>query len=602
MQAIILAAGMGSRLKELTSDHTKGMVEVNGISMMERMLRQLDEKNLNKIVVVVGYKADDFIDYIDALNIKTKIEYVNNEIYDTTNNIYSLYLAKDYLVNDDTLLFESDLIFEDKVLDKLIDHPYPSLALVDKYEAWMDGTVVKLDEDNNIIDFLGKAEFDFNDINEYYKTVNIYKFSQEFSQDKYVPFLEAYRLAMGDNEYYERVLKIIAGLENPGIKALPLDNDMWYEIDDKQDLDIAESMFAQGELKLEKIQNRFGGYWRYPELVDFCYLVNPHYPPKKLVDEVKANLDRLIRDYPSGMGVNTLITAKYFNIKEEYILIGNGASELIKVAMEKFTGNTGIIYPTFEEYPNRVHEEIIAYLPKDESYLYGAEDLIEFYDDKDIGTLVLINPDNPSGNYIMKEDVLKVADWAMKKDIKFILDESFIDFSDAEENGSLLENEILEKYPNLILIKSISKSYGVPGFRLGILASSDKALIKYLKKEVSIWNINSFGEYFMQIAEKYDKYYHSAMAKFKEIRKEYVNDLSEINNLRLIPSQANYIMCELLGDMSSKELTQILLEDHNMFIKDLSDKRGFDGQYIRIAVKRVEENNRIVQALKDLLD
>ena len=78
MQAIILAAGMGSRLKELTSDHTKGMVEVNGISMMERMLRQLDEKNLNKVVVVVGYKADDSMAYIDALNSKPKIEYVNN--------------------------------------------------------------------------------------------------------------------------------------------------------------------------------------------------------------------------------------------------------------------------------------------------------------------------------------------------------------------------------------------------------------------------------------------------------------------------------------------------------------------------------------------
>lgn len=138
MQAVILAAGMGKRLKDLTSEATKCMVKVNGISMIERMLNILDRHNLKKIIIVVGYEAQKLIDYVNSLEIKTKIEYVSNDVYNKTNNIYSLYLAKDYLIQDDTLLLESDLIFDEKILDYLINNPYPSLALVAKFESWME--------------------------------------------------------------------------------------------------------------------------------------------------------------------------------------------------------------------------------------------------------------------------------------------------------------------------------------------------------------------------------------------------------------------------------------------------------------------------------
>ena len=283
MQSIIFAAGMGKRLKDLTANNTKCMVKVNGVTMIERMLRQLDELNLNRIIIVVGYEGQKLIDYISTLGVKTPIEYVRNDIYDKTNNIYSLYLAREYLLQDDTLLLESDLIFEDAVLKKIIEDPYPSLALVAKYESWMDGTVVTLDENNNILSFLDKKHFKFEDIKDYYKTVNIYKFSKEFSTTHYVPFLEAYCKALGNNEYYEQVLKVITLLDKPEIKATILGNESWYEIDDVQDLDIAESIFTTSrEEKLKKMESRYGGYWRYPKLIDFCYLVNPFFRPRNL--------------------------------------------------------------------------------------------------------------------------------------------------------------------------------------------------------------------------------------------------------------------------------------------------------------------------------
>ena len=150
MQAIILAAGMGRRLKDLTSDNTKCMVKVNEERLIDRGLRQLDNQGLDKIVIVVGYMGKKLMEHIGTLDIKTPIIFVDNPIYDKTNNIYSLYLAKEYLLEQDTLLLESDLIIEDGILESLIENPHPSLALVAKYESWMDGTVITLDTDHNI--------------------------------------------------------------------------------------------------------------------------------------------------------------------------------------------------------------------------------------------------------------------------------------------------------------------------------------------------------------------------------------------------------------------------------------------------------------------
>lgn len=144
MQAIILAAGMGKRLKKLTQNNTKCMVKVNGMTMIERMLRQIDKRGVSRIVLVVGYEREKLKEYISTLDVSTPIQYIDNPIYDSTNNIYSLSLASELLIEEDTLLFESDLIFEDSILDTLIDDPRETLALVDKYESWMDGTVVKL--------------------------------------------------------------------------------------------------------------------------------------------------------------------------------------------------------------------------------------------------------------------------------------------------------------------------------------------------------------------------------------------------------------------------------------------------------------------------
>lgn len=600
MQALILAAGMGKRLKDLTKNNTKCMVKVNGVTLIERMLHQLDQRSLTKIVIVIGYEGKKLVDYISTLKIRTPIVYIENPIYDKTNNIYSLALAKDYLCAEDTLLFESDLIFEDRVIDVLLEDSRDTLALVDKYESWMDGTCVKLAEDDSIEAFVPGRKFSFQDIKDYYKTVNIYKFSKHFSETHYVPFLDAYSKALGNNEYYEQVLRVITMLDDPEIKAKRLNGELWYEIDDIQDLDIATSMFTPDEdEKVALVQRRYGGYWRYPHLLDFCYLVNPYFPPQKLMDELKASFETLLTQYPSGMAVNSLLAAKNFSVRQDQIVVGNGAAELIKSLMGRMNGTVGIVRPTFEEYSNRYQEQdTIVYAPVNPNFSYTAEDLMAYFDDKAIETLLVINPDNPSGNYISKEGLFRLIVWTKEKGIRLVVDESFVDFAD-EPDSTLIHSEILEENLHLYVMKSISKSYGVPGIRLGILVSGDTELIADMKKDVAIWNINSFGEFYMQIAEKYQKDYELGLVAIREERKRFVKELEKIAAIRVIPSQANYIMVELINGMTARELTKRLLLEYNIFVKDLSGKLK-QGEYLRIAVRNQEDNDKLIQAMKNI--
>ncbi len=601
MQAIILAAGMGKRLKELTQNNTKCMVKVNGVTLIDRMLHQIEKRRLSRIVIVVGYESEKLIEYISTLDIQTPIVYVNNPIYNKTNNIYSLALAKAYMLEDDTLLFESDLIFEDAVIDEILNDPRDTLALVDKYESWMDGTCVKLGQDDSIEDFVPGKRFKFDEIRDYYKTVNIYKFSRHFSEKYYVPFLDAYQEALGVNEYYEQVLRVITMLDDPEIRAKKLSGQLWYEIDDIQDLDIATSMFTPDEdEKVDLITARFGGYWRYPHLLDFCYLVNPYFPPQKLIDEIKASFEKLLTQYPSGMRVNALLAAKNFGVHQENILVGNGAAELIKAFMSQVDGKVGFVRPTFEEYPNRYsREQEVVFVPQNPDFRYTAGDLMEYFGDKDIRCLVVVNPENPSGNYIPKTELLELVDWAMKREIQLLVDESFVDFAE-EENSTLIAREILEKNPGLFVMKSISKSYGVPGLRLGVLASGDEACIARLKKDVAIWSINSFAEFYMQIEEKYRKDYAQALVRIKAERARFQAALGTIPGLRVIPSQANYVMTELVNGQTARELTKVLLLRHNIFIKDLSKKVN-GGQYLRLAVRNEADDDRLIAALRQEL-
>lgn len=604
MQSIILAAGLGSRLGELTKECTKCMVKINGITLIERMLRQLDRYGMDRIIIVTGYKSDILKDYVQNLRINTPVVFVDNSDYRHTNNIYSLWLTREFLEEMDSLVLESDMIFEDRVIEKMLAVDNGCGTFVARPRPWMDGSIVKLDKDNNIVYFVDDEEVKRIDPSYYHKIVSIYKFKKRYVSEKYMTYLNEYVKKNKDNNLYESLLKVIDLDVEKKIPAEILDEEQWYEINDIQDMDIAESMFADGNEKVRKYLQRYGGYWRYPAMRDFCYLVNPYFPNERFMNEMKSNFDVLVREYPSGMAVNSLLAGHFFGVRTENICVGNGTAELIKSLMENISGNIGMVYPTFEEYPHRKKDvEVIPYYVVDKDFDYSVDDIMSYYEGKDISAIVLVNPDNPSGHFISKKDILRLEDWCRSKGRKLIVDESFIDFVEDDEWHTLLDMEVLLNHPSLIVLKSISKSFGVAGLRLGVIATADTDLIAFMKKDVAIWNINSFAEYYLQIIEKYRDDYYEAMEKFKEVRRRYLDKLSKIKGFKVYPSQANYVMCHIENSVTSTELADILLNRYNVLIKNLASKEGLNkGNYVRLSVKSDEENDYIVNALMEIFN
>lgn len=598
MQALMLAAGMGRRLGKYTEAMTKCMISVGGRTLLERTVDALKNAGVHKFVMVIGWEADKLVNFIQNNIHDMEFEFVYNYDYATTNNIYSLWLAKEYLLRDDTILLESDLVYDQTLLRHMVEAPEEDLVAVAPYEQWMDGTVTTLDDAGNISEFITKKDFSFYNAADYYKTVNIYKFSRNFSQKHYLPFLEAYIKAYGMNQYYETVLKVIAHISNTKLHAYVLNNLPWYEIDDAQDLDIANTLFAPEKEKMQAYERHYGGYWRFPGLKDFCYLVNPYFPPRKMVDQMKYSYTPLLEQYPSGMEIQKLLAGKMFHLDPEYLLVGNGAAELINMLGHSTKGRVIVSIPTFNEYVRCFAGcEIVTVDASVNDYVSKPMEMLEQAAAGD--TVVLVNPDNPSGQFLEKDELLALIAACGAKGVRCVIDESFADFAAPDKRFSLLTEDVLEAYPWLVVVKSISKSYGVPGLRLGVIASADRALLQQMREAMPIWNINSFGEYFLQIYGLYAAEYDVACDHIAENRLWLQNELRKIPYLTVYPSQANYIMCRVSSPWTAKELATRLLEKHNILIKSLSQKSGFEGtEYIRVAVKDQTENAALIQALK----
>lgn len=601
MQALMLAAGMGKRLTKYTKNNTKCMVEVAGRTLIDRAIESIKEAGIQKFIIVTGYKGDNLKKYIlETHGDDLEYVFIENKDYATTNNIYSFYLAKDELVKDDTILLESDLIFDSSLIKKMVDSKEENLVALAKYESWMDGTVTTIDEEGYISKFFSKEEIDIKKLDRDYKTVNVYKFSKQFSETKYIPFLEAYMKSYGLNVYYELVLKVLASFPDVKLKGYLMEDMPWYEIDDAQDLDIANILFSHGKDKYDRIISKFGGYWRYGKILDFCYLVNPYFPPKKFVEKLQDEFPILLTQYPSGLKMQNMNAERIFNVSEDYILVGNGAAELINAFGHLTRGKIGVNLPTFNEYVRCFkNAEIVEIDNSKNDYQLSIDSIKEAIDSCD--TVAIINPENPSGCMLDKDEIISILEYAKKKDVQIIVDESFIDFATKERRYTLLDNKILETYPNLIVIKSISKSFGVPGLRLGVLASSNTSLLALIKEDMQVWNINSFAEYYLQTYNLFAKSYIDACDKIAEERKYMIESLREIKSIKVYDSEANYIMIDLKEHDSYKFVIE-MLDKYNILIKDLSSKNHFDHKnFIRIAVRDRNDNELLINSFKSLI-
>ena len=595
MKALILAAGLGRRLGDLTRHRTKAMIEVGGRMLIHRSLDALFAAGVRDVVIVIGHGGAALREAIATRTGGLRIEFIENPIYQDTNNIYSLWLARETLAEDDTLILESDLVFEPGLIEDILKDESKSLAVVAPFQPWMDGTVTILDAHDDIVSLIPRAAFEWRDASRYFKTVNIYKFSRGFSRDLYLPFLEAYIRAFGRSRFYEQVLSVITAMGRSELKAHRTKR-LWYEIDDVEDLHTAQTLFSPPSERLSGYARRFGGYWRFPGLVDACYLVHPFFPPPRLLEEMKAQFGALVTAYPSGMNVQCELATRLFPINASQVLVGNGASELIRSLRRVLPGPWCVPVPTFEEYLAHGEGNVLvetsatgfAFDPSQLESRAGAARV-----------LALVNPNNPTGRLMPAAEVEETVEATRRLGMRLILDESFIDFAGAE-TLSLLDAESLERNPHVLVIRSLGKSHGVGGLRLGVLATGDAALLASVRADLPIWNVGSLAEGFLQVAPRHHEAYLAACRRLSLERSRLAQGLSALKGVTVYPSLGNFLLVEL--PVAASPLVSALIERFDILIKDLTGKAGLlGGRHVRIAVRTEAENDRILDALKALL-
>jgi len=589
LQIVIPAAGKGTRLGNLTKANTKGMLEVNGENLISRALKNISYLDVSKIIIIIGYEGENLKKYIGDNYNGIPISYVWNKEYETTNNIYSIFLAKNEIIKDDSIFIESDLIFDKNLLKDLVDCPHENLVVGDHFETWMDGTVIVADNNLNISSFVSKNDIDMFDISKYYKTVNIYKFSKKFLEDIYFPLISMYINAGSLSEYYETPLKLVPLIKFDGLKIFNANSYDWYEIDDIQDLDMASLLFSEPSKSYELTAKRYGGYWRFPDVLDYCYLVNPHFPSKQMKDELASNFNDLIGSYPSALHIQNMLASRLFNIDPEYVVVGNGGTELINEMGRFFECKFHILTPTFKEYEKRF-KNIAQKEVTQENISEASKDFLINHNGTD--GLIIVNPDNPTGQFIEKKEMIEFIE--DNKEIPIIVDESFMDFVDLDYKYTLIDQDLMKKYKNLFVLKSIGKSYGVGGLRLGVLISGDIDSIKTIGNNLPIWNINSVSENFLQIVQKYKSEFIKSCEQISQERNFLFKQLEKISYIEPLPSQANYIFCKVVGK-DAKDLCTEMYAKHNIFIK-LYDHKNFPN-YIRISVRSGEDNSLLINAL-----
>lgn len=601
MQAIILAAGMGKRLKTLTQHNTKCMIEVNGEKLIDRSVQAILDSGINKIVIVVGYQSKNLKDHVLHRWHDKDITFIENNNFEKSNNIYSLFLTKEYLLKDDTVLLESDLIFDKEILVELVKDKRKNIAVVSKYQDWMDGTVVDIDTtDNSIKSFILKNNQNNIDLYSMYKTVNIYKFSKEFLKNIYIPMLEIYCQSPNLNKYYEDALMVISNIMPNIFGIIKTDKYLWYEIDNINDYRVAETIFSK-EDRHEKYLSRYGGYWKFPELLDYCYLVNPYFPTKTMLKQISDQSDILISNYPSGINVINQMVSDIFDLDPEYITTGNGASELTSILIKSISPcKIATFYPSFDEYWKKSSQyncdvtQINSFNLDEKSMINEIVKISE-----SCNYIILVNPENPTGNMISIDSIKYILKEIDKNNAKLVLDESFVDFAGLGLSGSMMQNKILIENKNLIVIKSISKSFGVPGIRLGVIASSNKELIKSIRLKEPLWNINAYAEKFLEIlSNNMDSYWKACDELVKE--KSRFTKILRSTDIVVYDSYANFLLIDL--GIKGLGFEEFCLKN-NILIKNLFNKKGITSKTIfRIAIKDKESNDYFYNTLKYFLE
>jgi len=353
--------------------------------------------------------------------------------------------------------------------------------------------------------------------------------------------------------------------------------------------------------KYEYISGQHGGYYRH-DFIDHAYLYNLYFPPEEVFTCFKNNIHDLVLNYPVAQDVLASLVGKVINQKPEHIVVGNGAAELIKIVSGHIARKIVVPVPSFNEYVNAAPEGCAIEFPLESpSFQLDVNKFADHIIKTGADIAVVVSPNNPTSIAVPKPDLMHLAEKLSGHDCLLLIDESFIDFVQNPDETTM-ENEI-EKYPNIVIFKSMSTAYGICGLRIGYLLTTNADFIKAARKGIHIWNINGFAEEFLRILPDYRDSFIKSCANVKKDRDKLYEDLSAFSELTVYKPDANFIFCKLPDTgLNAPELTKKLFIEHNIYIKECAGKTMADAdRYIRIAARTKKENTSLMDALRSIL-
>ncbi len=362
-----------------------------------------------------------------------------------------------------------------------------------------------------------------------------------------------------------------------------------------------DNKYKTQEEKYEYISKQHGGYYRH-NFTDHAYLYNLYFPPKEVFNHLKDNIHNLVLNYPMAQNALAELIGDIIDQPTKRIIVGNGGAEIIKILSGSLAKKMIVPVPSFNEYANAAPEGKVVEFPLD--FPSFRLDVDKFADEAiKVGAdmAVVVTPNNPTSILVPKADLIRLAEKLKPSNCMLIIDESFLDFADNNEQISLEQD--IDKYPNIAILKSMSKAYGICGLRIGYMLTANANFAESVRNGVHIWNINGFAEEFLRILPKYKQEFKDSCKIVKADRDVFYKKLCAIDGMTVFKPDANYIYCRLPdGALPGPEVTKRLFIEYNIYIKDSVGKTQPDAdRYIRIASRTQEENAKLIEALKNVM-
>ena len=343
------------------------------------------------------------------------------------------------------------------------------------------------------------------------------------------------------------------------------------------------------------------GYERAAEIVDFCFIANPYYPTPEMLAALAESLPALIKSYPSSNPATAQrALAEVLGVDPDDLIVGNGATGLIALINEALVDRIGVPVPTFGEYIEKLRDPAAAVLyalRADREFQLDLGEYLAWARGRHLRSLLVINPGNPTGQLHSLDEMVGFLEAARDLDL-VIVDESFIDFA-GDPIPTLLP--LAERFPNLLIVRSMSKHYGVPGLRLGFCYSRNREMLDRLRRLVPTWHLNSLAEYFLTLLPSNEAAYRQSLARVTADVGRLRDELSTIPGLSVYPTGSNFVLFRIEGNMTAARLQERLLVDRLMYVRDCSNKVGLDDRHVRVASQGREADERLVIALRDLM-